>query len=545
MAKVARYDPYDPCIDDDLEAQLADEQWREPEELDVHLPPVPTFDPKSLPAALRPMVEDIAVRMQVPIDFPAVVAVATLAGVCGRRAMIQPKAMDDSWVVVPNLWGAIVAGPGTMKSPVIKAVTSTVKAVEKELQDKSKGEMAKYLQAKRKWNLDQAIQDAKYKKSRKSKSADDDEDLQPLPDSGTEPELPSQARIITTDATFESLHKLLEQNRAGIFVLRDELTGWLTSLEKVGRESERSFYLECWNGDSTFTIDRIGRGSVYVDNCCVSLFGGIQPTRLHSYFADAMVNGESSDGLIQRFQLLIWPDQPKPWSYEDRKKDVEAFKNAEEVYRRIAALNPESSQPLRFSPEAQDFFQMWLTEWKKIELTNEDLDQSLLAHFSKYPSLMPSLALLFSLADGSLNTVGIEHTKQAADWCAYLRSHAERVYSVQADPYLSAARALKRKLEKGLLGDQYFTVRDVYKSGWAGLSTPDRARGALRKLEEYNWVRSTDGRSMMERAGHINGGRPSEIYSMHPEIRNRIKSCVAKPSIRDANKIPERAPIAN
>jgi putative DNA primase/helicase len=492
------------------------------------------------------MVEDIAVRMQVPIDFPAVVAVATLAGVCGRRAMIQPKAVDDSWEVVPNLWGAIVAGAGMMKSPVIKAVTSPVKAVERELQAKSEGEMAKYLQAKRKWILDQAIEDAKYKRSRKSKSANDDENPPSLPDPGTEPKAPSQARILTTDATFESLHKLLEQNHAGIFVLRDELTGWLTSLEKVGRESERSFYLECWNGDSNFTIDRIGRGSIYVDNCCVSLFGGIQPSRLHSYFADAMVNGESSDGLIQRFQLLIWPDQPKKWSYEDRKKDVEAFKNAEEVYRRIAALNPENPLHLMFSPEAQCFFQKWLTEWMNIELANEELDQSLLAHFSKYRSLMPSLALLFSLADGNLDTVGVEHSKQAADWCTYLKGHAERIYSVQADPYLSAARALKRRLEKGLLGDQEgnFTIRDVYRSGWAGLSTPERARGALRKLEEYNWVRSTDGRSRMERAGHINGGRPSEIYIIHPKILERIKHSGTKPSIRETQTLGS-APIEN
>lgn len=98
--------------------------WEEPIEIGSKLPPVSPFDPDLLPESLRPMVTDVADRMQVPIDFPAVVAVATLAGVCGRRAVIQPKALDDSWTVVPNLWGAIVAEAGMMKSPVIKAVTS-------------------------------------------------------------------------------------------------------------------------------------------------------------------------------------------------------------------------------------------------------------------------------------------------------------------------------------------------------------------------------------------------------------------------------------
>jgi hypothetical protein len=42
-------------------------------------------------------------------------------------------------------------------------------------------------------------------------------------------------------------------------------------------QSQRAFYLEAWSGDSGFTIDRIGRGTIHVEDCCISLFGGIQP----------------------------------------------------------------------------------------------------------------------------------------------------------------------------------------------------------------------------------------------------------------------------
>ena len=52
---------------------------------------------------------------------------------------------------------------------------------------------------------------------------------------------PSQHRLIAVDATFESLHQLLAENPAGVFVLRDELTGWLASLERQGRESSARF----------------------------------------------------------------------------------------------------------------------------------------------------------------------------------------------------------------------------------------------------------------------------------------------------------------
>jgi hypothetical protein len=366
---------------------------------------------------------------------------------------------------------------------------------------------------------------------------------QDQPDPEPEPKVPTQSRLLTTDATLESLHKLLEQNQAGIFVLRDELTGWLTSLEKVGREAERSFYLECWNGDSSFTIDRIGRGSIYVDNCCVSLFGGIQPSRLSSYFADAMVDGDSSDGLVQRFQLLIWPDKPKDWVYQDRKKDAEAFKNAENVYRRIAELDGENPLRLKFSEEAQCLFQDWLTNWMDIELRDEELHPSQESHFSKYRSLMPSLALLFSLADGNQETVGVEHSKQAIEWCSYLKGHAKRVYAARMDSTYTAAIALKRRLERGLIGspDGTFTVRDLERKGWAELSRLDQVLAALRKLEEYHWVRREAHTSEAVRA---RGGRPSAIYRINPTVLKRIRSSTENPNIRDARG-SEIAPTAN
>ena len=47
-----------------------------------------------------------------------------------RRAIIQPKANDTGWVVVPNLWGGIIAPPGFMKSPVIQAATRPLNQIQ-------------------------------------------------------------------------------------------------------------------------------------------------------------------------------------------------------------------------------------------------------------------------------------------------------------------------------------------------------------------------------------------------------------------------------
>jgi hypothetical protein len=104
--------------------------WHEPQPLGGELPPVADFDSHLLPQALMPLIEDTAERMQVPLDYPAVVTAISLAGVTGRRARIQVKAEDTSWIVIPNLWGGIVAPPGLMKSPVINAVTAPLREIE-------------------------------------------------------------------------------------------------------------------------------------------------------------------------------------------------------------------------------------------------------------------------------------------------------------------------------------------------------------------------------------------------------------------------------
>jgi putative DNA primase/helicase len=316
--------------------------------------------------------------------------------------------------------------------------------------------------------------------------------------------------LIAVDATFESLHQLLAANFAGVFVLRDELSGWLASLERQGRESERAFYLECWAGDAGFTIDRIGRGSIHVEHCCVSLFGGIQPARLRAYCADALRDGPTNDGLIPRFQLLVWPDSKPDWKYRDRAPNASAMRAAENVYRHIAEMSADCPLRLKFARDAQALFVAWLSDLET-RLRADDTNRFLLAHLSKYRKLMPALALLFSLADGSLQSVGLHHARQAADWCEYLPHHARRVYASRISPGRLAAISLGQKLIKGWKRDcRKFTVREVYQNDWAGLGTPDEARAAVRVLEDAGWVRAEKPKS--------DTGRPSEVYAINPRI---------------------------
>lgn len=484
---------------------LPPDEWPEPEPLAESLPDVAQFDLELMPESFRPLVKDVAERMQVPLDFPAVAAIATLAGITNRRAVIQPKRNDHTWTVVPNLWGGIVAPPGMLKSPVLTCMTQPARAIESDWRKAHEDEERIYRAAQESQKLEIAAWEQEYKKAAKKK---DSKERPAKPESSLVQ--PVLRRLITSDATFESLHVLLSENPAGLFVVRDELTGWLAGLERQGREQERAFFLECWNGDAAHTIDRIGRGSVFVPHACVSLFGGIQPARLRSYLADALRDGPSNDGLMQRFQLLVWPNTAAGWAYIDRKPDTNALELTAEVYCRIAALDAENPLRLQFDNEAQALFKQWLTDLEQ-RIRAEDVPPAMQAHLSKYRSLMPSLALLFALADGHTDCVPLSQAQLACDWCDYLETHANRVYSAQARPEQHAAIALSKRLAKGWKReDGFFTVRDVYRGGWTALDSPDAARGALLVLEEYGWVRRD--------SDTLTPGRPSETYRINPKI---------------------------
>ena len=444
--------------------------------------------------------------------------VLCLAGAVNRRAVIQPKANDTGWVNVPNLWGGIIAPPGFMKSPVIQAATRPLNQIQTEWRHEHEEALKDYSRAKEEYDLRRAAWKEQYKaNSKKGRAAPDRPEH--------EPEEPKLRRLIVNDATFEALHQTMSENPAGILVIRDELTGWWSQLDRAGREGERAFCLQAWNGDTGHTIDRIGRGTIHVEACCMSMLGGIQPGRLRSYMVDALQDGPSNDGLIQRFQLLVWPDTAPEWSYVDRAPDAASEVQVTRIFRKLVELDADNKVLFRFAPDAQELFMGWLAELEA-KVRGNELHPALVSHLSKYRSLMPSLALLFELADragsvafeGSLltnspNFVTLEHARQAAAWCEYLESHARRVYSCIVTPQLRAARELAAKIKNRKLGaDGFFSCRDVYLKGWGGLDTPEAVKLAAEVLQDAGWLRDVSGKS------GPSGGRPSNRYEINPGV---------------------------
>jgi putative DNA primase/helicase len=489
--------------------------WPEPSTLRKDLLPVVPFTPELLPTCFRDLVEDISDRMQVPSDYAGVACVAVLAGCVNRRATIRPKREDDSWVVVPNLWGGIVGHPGFMKSPVLRLVSSPLVQIEDLWRAEYEQQSGDYDLEQEKAQITWEAWRERYKRAIKKGEPPPIE-----PDKSLR--RPTRKRLLITDATHERLHEILSENPAGIFVIRDELTSWFASLDKQGREQERGFFLTAWNGDCGYTIDRIARGCIHVPNVCVSLFGLIQPARLQSYLSGVIAGGPNDDGLLQRFQLLVWPESPQSWKLVDRPPNAQALKRAKDVFSTLVERSADDPVFVRFADDAQELFYAWLEELEHKIRGENSAPPALVAHLAKYRKLMPSLAALFELADQAASenlhqevSIGLDHARQAAAFCDYLESHARRIYRVVSHDG-RAARELARHIEHGDL-PHVFRTRDVYLKGWRALDSPDRAQAALGVVADAGWIRLVNAKHSAA------GGRPPEEWEINPKVRKHAE----------------------
>src|SRR5262249_3923007 len=128
---------------------------------------------------------------------------------------------------------------------------------------------------------------------------------------------PQRKRYVVNDPSVEKLGELLAVNNNGLLLFRDELSGFLRSLDREDHANARSFYLESWNGTGSYSYDRIVRGTIDIEHAIMSILGSIQPGPLGRYLREALQRGEGQDGLVQRFQGMVWPDIPKPWKNID------------------------------------------------------------------------------------------------------------------------------------------------------------------------------------------------------------------------------------
>jgi putative DNA primase/helicase len=174
-----------------------------------------------------------------------------------------------------------------------------------------------------------------------------------------------------------------------------------------------------------------------------------------------------------------------------------------------AQLGPYDKVPsLRLSDQAHDNFLHWREDLERLVRSGE-LSAALEGHVAKYRKLVPALALMNHLADGGDGPVAPGAMLKALAYSRYLESHARRVYGATSEIEVGAGKAILAKIRAGVLKDG-FTVRDIHRAQWSGLTDGKNIRAGLDLLIDLDHIQPSGPTT------HEHGGRPKIFYFINP-----------------------------
>ena len=184
---------------------------------------VEPFPIQVLPTPLARLVTEGAAALPCPPDFLGVLMLPLLGAAIGTSRVLEVK---PGWREGPRLYAAVVAEPGSKKSPALDLVATPYQRRQRTLHATYLHARARYQEALPSYERDLA--DWQHRRA-----AGDERSRAPR-----EPVLP---QVYTTDTTLEALAALLEQHPRGLVCLQDELTGWALAMDqyKGGKGADR------------------------------------------------------------------------------------------------------------------------------------------------------------------------------------------------------------------------------------------------------------------------------------------------------------------
>ena len=318
------------------------------------------FDPPMLPRYVLPdVIERFAFdqgrTMGADMAGVAVSALAVCAAAIPDKVKLQVKRHNKGWLEEARIWVATVGPPSSMKTPIMKAAARPLRRMD--------GDLARQYQEER----------SRYESLSKEEKAQ------------TEP--PKRTRLMIEDATPEAAQGILKDSPDGVLCYQDEMSGWFGAMDRYsgGKGGDRSFWLQAFNGGH-HSVERVGRGSVFIENLSISLLGGIQPEPIRKIAEDSV-----DDGLLQR--LLPVMLKPAVESCDEPESTV-----VSEYAEMIGRLRRLDEIVLRFDEGAQAFRQELERRHLKLQ-SAEIVNPKLGSHIGKYNGIFARLCIIWHCAE--------------------------------------------------------------------------------------------------------------------------------------------------
>lgn len=482
-------------------------QWPDPDMAVIRpeRPPAPEMTPQEFSLVFgewASWIKQAAAVKNAHEDYVALALLTTASAIIGNTHWAEPW---DGWKEPPVLWGMLIGDPSSGKSPALDAVLDPLREIDNELTRQYKEKRAAWQ------DKDEVARLVLSQWKADAKTAISNGDDPPTKPDGTDAgKAPIRKRVRITDATTEKVAELLTSTWRGLLLSRDELSGWLSSMDRYSGGGDRPFWLEAFGG-RTYTVDRKNNPEpVIVEHLSVSVLGGTQPDKL-----DSLLVKSDDDGLTARF-LTVFPDQiplKRPTGSIDEGFLVDALKRMHRLEPVIDEHGTQRPFFLHLDEDAQAALHEFRIQCRAWEAETTGLMKS---HIGKLPGLSVRVALVLAVldwaaSDGGMPLSGISkaHIGRACHYVGeHLRNHAFRAYGAASVPL--EIRNAQRIAE--IIQTERLTVvrpREIQRLRLAGLQKANDIKPAISALIEADWI------AFMTSNGQ---GRPPKTYAVNPKV---------------------------
>lgn len=474
--------------------------------------PAPVVPKNVLPSWWQEWTREAAEGASAPHAYVVGALFSAIGAIIGNSRWASPW---DSWKEPPVLNCALIGTPSSGKSPALDTIVECLNKLENEIN-------SDFAERKRK----KARLDAEFTERKKlweddvRRAAKTGAPAPSPPSDMIQPEPIQRKRLFSTDTTIEKAGHLSAANPRGLLLQRDELAGWLGSMDRYTGSSggDRAFWLQAYGG-RPWSPDRVKDGDdpIQIPHLLWAILGTIQPETI-----SAMLLNGLDDGLSARF-LFFWPDSSPP----TRPTRVADRDSAYQRLKRLYDLPwPEKPDPkiIAFSEAAAEHMQKWR---KQVY----DLEQSVSGKLVSWVGKLPGFALRLSLilefliwTETSPDTPEPSEISERAILAAltfledFALPMAQRTFGVAA---LSEAERDAKRVARWLVRQKpipkIINARDLRNQGGGpGIRDAKPMEAALAELVKAGWLRHTP-----SRAGGY--GQPRKDFEVNPAIANLIQ----------------------
>ena len=350
-------------------------------------PKPPVIDLSLWPEVLGRRAAELGQTIGCDPIIPLFAGLAAACGVIDSRSRLE---LLPGFRVPPILWLMTIGAPSDKKTPGSSPMFSLLDIIESEDNQRFAKDLLD-------WEGHEAAHSSAKKAFLEFRSNLDTSTANTVPPSV--PDLPRQPvplRIMVDDITSQKLVRMCADRPQGLLCYMDEMNDWVSRVTDKTSGENRSCWTKSYES-KTYSLDRVGAGSIKAENMAISIYGNIQPRVFHEH-----IKALSSVGMIQRFiPAVINSDMTR------KQIQIPEFLQNTRVWEQtIRVLHALPQMDYTLSSEAftlYDQFQDWYLAQRRDEILMQS-DDNFMSAFGKVEGLVGRLALVFHLIETPFST---------------------------------------------------------------------------------------------------------------------------------------------